>query len=156
MQKYFKCLQCGKHFIAEDDLSVQCPFCGSDLLQPVNPRKAQPWMYPAAFILFLAIGFGVSEIVQPKLFVKANDEITIEPDAPAELVEEIIDEPTIIEEEPVADEPSAAAPAETTKPVVTNNNPTQVPITTSTTPKPVVTTSDPLGISTFSTIPITS
>ena len=68
MQKNFKCQQCEHRFVAEDEISTKCPVCGSNLLQPINPRKVRPWMYALVFIVFLAIGFGVSELVQPKLF----------------------------------------------------------------------------------------
>ena len=84
MQKNFKCQQCEHRFVAEDEISTKCPVCGSNLLQPINPRKVRPWMYALVFIVFLAIGFGVSELVQPKLFANIVVEECDEPQATAE------------------------------------------------------------------------
>lgn len=66
MQKKFKCQQCKSRFVAEDDLMTRCPECGSDMIRPILPRKMGVWVYAVAFLVFLAIGFGASELIKPK------------------------------------------------------------------------------------------
>lgn len=145
MQKNFKCQQCGHRFVAEDDLSTVCPECGSDLLQPINTRKVQPWMYAAAFIVFLAIGFGVSELIQPKLFAKAEDDVAIEQEPAGYENEDVFEEPYIAPEEattdePVMEEPAVTSPA-TDNPVAAPSKPSQP--TVQPTSQPAVTPSAP-------------
>ena len=122
MQKYFKCQQCGHRFVAEDDISVQCEKCGSNLLQPLTPRKVQPWVFALAFLSFLVIGFGVSELVQPKLFAKDETASEVQEYVQPETLAEPVDEaaPT---EEPVVE----PAPTDPTNPSTPTTKPTPQP-----------------------------
>ena len=115
MQKNFKCQQCEHRFVAEDEISTKCPVCGSNLLQPINPRKVRPWMYALVFIVFLAIGFGVSELVQPKLFANIVVEECDEPQATAE-------EESLIDSTAVTSNTGTATNSNSSTDTATNSN----------------------------------